>query len=149
MVRKNGDSGPFMHSLHWLPKNKFFALNSMFFKQNYFWWRHFKIRLNLYTAIAFLPVSEFASLRFSQASIKPEKYGSGVSEGTFKRGCSEPALFSRNELFTKRMQFYKHIWDLKKRNSDYTIHSSILCKVSAPHRNSRTATYAPPKKSFA
>ena len=23
MVRKNGDNGPFMHSLHWLPKNKF------------------------------------------------------------------------------------------------------------------------------
>ena len=114
-------------------------LNLMFFKQNLFQWPHFEIESDLYIAIAFLPVSEYAALRFSQASIKPGKSGSVLSECTFKQGCSEHALFSRNEAFTKRMQVSKHMWDLRKRNSDHTIHWSILCKLSAPHRNSRIA----------
>ena len=35
-----------------------------------------KVRSVLYTVIAFLPVSECAALKFSQASIKPEKTAS-------------------------------------------------------------------------
>ena len=45
----------------------------------------------------------YAALRFSQASIKPGKSGSVLSESTFKQGCSEHALSSLNEAFTKRM----------------------------------------------
>ena len=94
-------------------------------------------------------MSEYAALRFSQASMKPEKSGTVEAnhECTLKQGCFEHALFSHNKAFTERMELSQHIWDLKKRNSDNTIHWSILCKVFAPHRNSyRIATCAPPEK---
>ena len=60
----------------------------------------------------------------------------GWSESTFKQSICKHALFYRNKAFTKRMELSKHMWDLRKRNSDHTNHWSILSKVSDPHRNS-------------
>ena len=46
---------------------------------------HFKISSDLYIANASHPVSEFAALRFSQASIKSEKPGSNEANAPSNR----------------------------------------------------------------
>ena len=149
MVRKNENNGPFMNSLHWLPKNKFWQYIQCFLS-----------RICSSSGILRLgQISTYCScfsncVRVCSAKVFTSQYETGKvwhgwSECTLKQGCFEHALFSRNKAFTERMELSQHIWDLKKRNSDNNIHWTILCKVYAPHRNSRIATCAPPKKNHA
>ena len=74
-----------------------------------------KISSDLYTAIAFLPVSYRAPRLRRQASLQPE--GStliGLKRHLQTLRFSQQPVFFRNEAYTKRMELSKHIWDLKK-----------------------------------
>ena len=65
----------------------------------------FKVRSDLYTAIAFLPVSEYTALRFSQASIKPEKYGSVEANAPSNRDVPSTPSFPATKHLQQEWNF--------------------------------------------
>ena len=87
----------------------------MFFKYNLFQWPHLKIRSDLYTTIAFLPVSEFAALRFSQASIKQETSTSVEANAPSNRDVRARPAFPQQSIHKKNGTFQAYMGSEKKK----------------------------------